>query len=239
MKSFELSQRWLKVKTKLSGKMNISYHWILKSGLLKWLQLLYFFNLSSLLKESVAPVLTLPFPVAKGAWYQSSLNISFPAWKNFIFVFLMQHKTGVISVLRYDLQENKSSRSAPDLKPNVPLVATEAGNNWQVIFGHAVHLTHDCNPQLVHKIAKSNVLRHIKVPSLSVTTFKVSLLFLLCWWTTANVAERASAVMHESSFYKMTGIGGTWPRYLWSPTCANCPRLSSRLSALGLGTELS
>lgn len=51
MRSFEPSQRWLQVKTKLSGIMNISYHWILKSGLLKWLQLLCFFTLPSLLKE--------------------------------------------------------------------------------------------------------------------------------------------------------------------------------------------
>lgn len=92
-------------------------------------------------------------------------------------------------VLEYDLQENTSSRSPPDSKSSVHLATAAGGNNWHVLFGHTAHLTHDWNPQLVRKIAKSNVLRHIKASSLSVTTFKVNPLFLLCWWTTAKCSS--------------------------------------------------
>lgn len=124
----------------------------MKSDLLKWVQLLCFFNLPSLLKERMAPILTLPFPGAKG-WYQSSHNF-FPAWKNLIFIFFMWHKTGSISVLRYDLQESKSSRSAPDSKPSVLLVTTAGGNDSHLVFGHTVHLTQDWNPQLYTRLLK-------------------------------------------------------------------------------------
>lgn len=187
MKSFELNQRWHQARTKLSEIMNISYHWILKSGLLKWLQLLCFFTLPSLLKEiNSGPSSDSSLSCCKRSLVSARSQHLLPCLEKIIFISLMQHNTWAISVLGYDMQENKSSRSAPDSKPSV---TTAAGNNWQIIFGHTLHLTHDWNPQLAHKIAKSNVLRHIKAPSLSVTSFKVNPLFLLCWSTTAKCSR--------------------------------------------------
>lgn len=89
-----------------------------KPRLLKWLQLLCFFQLPvSLEEKSLALVLILSFPVAKGAWYQLSLSISFPAWQHFIFH--GWQKIWAISLRGYDLQENRSSRSAPNSKSSV------------------------------------------------------------------------------------------------------------------------
>lgn len=149
--------------------------------------------LSSLITERrFGPSSDSSLSCCKRAWYQSSLNISFPAWQFLFFNF--PYVTQDWSHLCFRV--NRSSRSAPDSKSSVHLVTTAGGNNWQVIFGHTVHLTHDWNPQLVPKMAKSNVLRHIRVSSLWVTTFKVNPLCLLCWWTTAKCSRVSSAVMH-------------------------------------------
>lgn len=108
---FVLSQTWLQVQTKLSRITNTPYVWILKSQVC-WSG--YNFSASSRFPCHWKKEKSGPFPIAKGAWYHLILNTSFPAWQNFIFH--RWQKIGAISVLGYDLQENRSSRSAPDSK---------------------------------------------------------------------------------------------------------------------------
>lgn len=161
--------------------MNISYDWIPKSGLLKWLQPLCFFYLPSLEKErKCGPSSDSSLSCCKRSLV-SAKSQHLPCLEKNYFHFLYVTQDWPHLILEYDLQENTSSRSPPDSKSSVHLATAAGGNNWQVLFGHTAHLTHDWNPQLVRKIAKSNVLRHIKASSLSVTTFKVNPLFLLCW----------------------------------------------------------
>lgn len=147
-------------------------------------------------EKSLFPIVSLAFPVAKGVWYQLSLKISFPIWQNFIFC--RWQKTGTISVLGCDLQENRSSRPATDSKSSVANKFSYSLRwyNQQIIIWTNSALNTWLEPlQLEHKIAFTEA--HQSLFTSSYATFKANPLFFICW---AAAEERSSICLITNAF---------------------------------------